>query len=432
MIWNMKKTFLNIAMMATAVLAMSACSSTKKISENNSNDMTHLTADDDLDPEFMVLSDAQYDLVKRNNQFALNLFSETKGLGSNVASPTSVTYLMAMLANGAETTTREEIMATIGAKDFNIDEMNAFYAYLMKRAKTADKQTTLNIANYIALNKEFKLKKDYAATIGKCYQGAVEALDFNDGKSTQRINGWCSEHTDNMIPSIIDQVEPAAVAYIMNAIYFNGTWSEKFDKNDTKKEQFYGFTRDIKYVDMMHRNAKYYYTSNEVYSAVTLPYGSGAYSMTVLLPNDGKFVDDVKKCLNADSIASLRRNMEECLVDLKLPRFTTEMKLSLKDIISKLGAPSMFDASRADFSSFANGNVYVSEMLQKAKIEVSEEGTKAAAVTMGMMKITAIRPDEPRRVDFHCNRPFVYMIQDNYTGAILFMGQYGGLEKLKN
>lgn len=182
---------------------------------------------------------------------------------------------------------------------------------------------------------------------------------------------------------------------------------------------------------MMHRNAKYYYTSNEVYSAVTLPYGSGAYSMTVLLPNDGKFVDDVKKCLNADSIASLRRNMEECLVDLKLPRFTTEMKLSLKDIISKLGAPSMFDASRADFSSFANGNVYVSEMLQKAKIEVSEEGTKAAAVTMGMVKLTAIRPDEPRRVDFHCNRPFVYMIQDNYTGAILFMGQQD-FGKLKN
>ena len=118
--------------------------------------------------------------------------------------------------------------------------------------------------------------------------------------------------------------------------------------------------------------------------------------------------------------------MDECIVDLKLPRFTTEMKLSLKDIIAKLGAPSMFDTTRADFSSFANGNVYVSEMLQKAKIEVSEEGTKAAAVTMGMVKLTSIRPDEPRRVDFHCDHPFIYMIQDNYTGAILFMGQFTG------
>ena len=422
----MKKTFLNIAMMATVALAMSACSSTKKISDNKSNDMTSMTADDELDPEFMVLSDAQYDLVKRNNQFALNLFSEVKGLGSSVVSPMSVTYLMAMLANGAEATTREEIMATIGAKDFNIDEMNAFYAYLMKRAKTADKHTTLNIANYIALNKEFKLKKNYAATIADSYQGAVEALDFKDAKSTQRINGWCSEHTDNMIPTIIDEVDPSAVAYIMNAIYFNGSWTDKFDKKDTKKEQFNGFTRDIKYVDMMHRNAKYYYTSNDVYSAVTLPYGSGAYSMTVLLPREGKFVSDVTKSLNADAISSLRRDMDECIVDLKLPRFTTEMKLSLKDIISKLGAPSMFDASRSAFSSFASGNVYVSEMLQKAKIEVSEEGTKAAAVTMGMVKLTSIRPDEPRRVDFHCDRPFLYMIQDNYTGAILFMGQYSG------
>ncbi len=422
----MKKTFNNIALTATVLLALSACSSTKKISDNKSNDIVSMTTEEEIDPEFMVLSDAQYDLVKRNNNFALNLFSEMKGVGSNVVSPMSVTYLMAMLANGAEASTREEIMDAIGAKDFDIDEMNAFYAYLIRRAKTADKQTTLNIANYIALNKEFKLKKKFASTIADSYQGAVESLDFTNPESTKRINGWCSEHTNNMIPTIIDQVEPSAVSYILNAIYFNGTWTDKFDKNNTKKEQFNGYTRDIMYVDMMHRNAKYYYTSNDVYSAVTLPYGSGAYSMTVILPNEGKFITDLTRTLNADTIASLRRNMEECLVDLKLPRFTTEMKLPLKGIVAKLGAPSMFDATRADFSSFANGNVYVSEMLQKAKIEVSEEGTKAAAVTMGMVKLTSMRPQEPRRVDFHCDRPFVYMIQDNYTGAILFMGQFTG------
>ena len=422
----MKKTFNNIALTATVLLALSACSSTKKISDNKSNDIVSMTTEEEIDPEFMVLSDAQYDLVKRNNNFALNLFSEMKGVGSNVVSPMSVTYLMAMLANGAEASTREEIMDAIGAKDFDIDEMNAFYAYLIRRAKTADKQTTLNIANYIALNKEFKLKKKFASTIADSYQGAVESLDFTNPESTKRINGWCSEHTNNMIPTIIDQVEPSAVAYILNAIYFNGTWTDKFDNNNTKKEQFNGYTRDIMYVDMMHRNAKYYYTSNDVYSAVTLPYGSGAYSMTVILPNEGKFITDLTRTLNADTIASLRRNMEECLVDLKLPRFTTEMKLPLKGIVAKLGAPSMFDATRADFSSFANGNVYVSEMLQKAKIEVSEEGTKAAAVTMGMVKLTSMRPQEPRRVDFHCDRPFVYMIQDNYTGAILFMGQFTG------
>ena len=422
----MKKTFNNIALTATVLLVLSACSSTKKISDNKSNDIVSMTTEEEIDPEFMVLSDAQYDLVKRNNNFALNLFSEMKGVGSNVVSPMSVTYLMAMLANGAEASTREEIMDAIGAKDFDIDEMNAFYAYLIRRAKTADKQTTLNIANYIALNKEFKLKNKFASTIADSYQGAVESLEFTNPESTKRINGWCSEHTNNMIPTIIDQVEPSAVAYILNAIYFNGTWTDKFDKNNTKKEQFNGYTRDIMYVDMMHRNAKYYYTSNDVYSAVTLPYGSGAYSMTVILPNEGKFITDLTKTLNADTIASLRRNMEECLVDLKLPRFTTEMKLPLKGIVAKLGAPSMFDATRADFSSFANGNVYVSEMLQKAKIEVSEEGTKAAAVTMGMVKLTSMRPQEPRRVDFHCDRPFVYMIQDNYTGAILFMGQFTG------
>ena len=423
----MKKTFQNIAMMATVLLTFSACSSTKKISDNKSNNMTSMTEEDNIDPEFMVISDAQYDLVKRNNQFALNLFSEVKGLGSSVISPMSVTYLMSMLANGAEASTREEIMAAIGAKDFDIDEMNAFYAYLMRRAKTADKQTTLNIANYIALNKEFKLKKKYASTIADSYQGAVEALDFNNSESTKRINSWCSEHTDNMIPSIIDQVEPSAVAYIMNAIYFNGTWAGKFDKNNTKKEHFNGYTRDIKYVDMMHRNAKYYYTSNDVYSAVTLPYGSGTYSMTVLLPNEGKFISDVTKALNADSIASLRRNMEECLVDLKLPRFSIEQETSLNSIIAKLGAPSIFDASKANFSHMTAAPMHISNMLQKAKIEVNEKGTKAAAVTAAIMTMS-LAPEEPKHVEFHATRPFVYIIKERATGAIFFIGQFTGAE----
>ena len=118
--------------------------------------------------------------------------------------------------------------------------------------------------------------------------------------------------------------------------------------------------------------------------------------------------------------------MDECVVDLKLPRFTISQETSLNDIISKLGAPTMF-TSGADFSNFASGNLSISKMLQKAKIEVSEEGTKASAVTMAMVAMTALRP-EPRKVEFHANRPFIYMITEHSTGAILFMGQYTGSE----
>ena len=118
-------------------------------------------------------------------------------------------------------------------------------------------------------------------------------------------------------------------------------------------------------------------------------------------------------------------NVEECEVDLKLPKFTTEMELPLNDIISQLGAPSIFNPSKADFSRFAKGDFFVSQMLQKAKIEVTETGTKAAAVT-GAIMLTALAPREERHVVFHADRPFVYTITDRQTGTILFMGQFTG------
>ena len=256
---------------------------------------------------------------------------------------------------------------------------------------------------------------------------SIESLDFSSAACANKINKWCSDHTNGMIPKIIDQVESLAVSYIMNAVYFNGAWSDKFDKKLTKLENFQGYTRDIKKVDMMHRNAKYMYTDNDMFAALQIPYGNGAYKMTVLLPNRDKSINEMMRTLDGKALRELRYRMYDCIVDLKLPRFTSEIDLPLNDIISKLGAPSMFGGS-ANFSRFADGGFMVSKMLQKAKIEVSEEGTKAAAVTAAVMTMSAFHPEEPRRVEFHANRPFVYMITESSTGVILFMGQFTGSE----
>lgn len=147
--------------------------------------------------------------------------------------------------------------------------------------------------------------------------------------------------------------------------------------------------------------------------------------MTVLLPKAGKSISEVMKEMDADKLQKLSNGMDRCQVDLKFPKFTTEMDLSLNQIISKLGAPSIFQPGTADFSRFANGSFYVSKMLQKAKIEVSERGTKAAAVTAAVM-LTSLGPNEMKRVEFHANRPFVYFITERNSGAILFMGQFLG------
>lgn len=424
----MKKVTMTLAMMAM-MMGLASCGTTKNADNSKKNQQDDLVAsreDGLMDDNYLILSDAQRDIIENNNAFALNLFSQMKGFDSKVVSPMSVSYLMGMLANGADGQTRQEIMKAIGCEKVSLKDLNEFYQMMIARANHFDKATTINIADYIALNRQYQLKDGFASTMKSYYQAGIESLDFSKASTLKRINRWCSDHTDGMIPKIIEQVDADAVSYIMNAIYFNGTWTDKFDTRQTKLENFQGYTRDIKKTQMMHRNGKYQYMDNADFAAVNLPYGNGSYSMTVILPNRGKSIDEVMAGLDAKKVSELGRSMDECVVDLKLPRFTISQETSLNDIISKLGAPTMF-TSGADFSNFASGNLSISKMLQKAKIEVSEEGTKASAVTMAMVAMTALRP-EPRKVEFHANRPFIYMITEHSTGAILFMGQYTGSE----
>lgn len=424
----MKKVTMTLAMMAM-MMGLASCGTTKNADNSKKNQQDDLVAsreDGLMDDNYLILSDAQRDIIENNNAFALNLFSQMKGFDSKVVSPMSVSYLMGMLANGADGQTRQEIMKAIGCEKVSLRDLNEFYQMLITHANHFDKATTINIADYIALNCHYQLKDGFASTMQNYYKAGVESLDFSKASTLKRINRWCSDHTDGMIPKIIEQVDADAVSYIMNAIYFNGTWTDKFDTRQTKLENFQGYTRDIKKTQMMHRNGKYQYMDNADFAAVNLPYGNGSYSMTVILPNRGKSIDEVMAGLDAKKVGELRRSLDECVVDLKLPRFTISQETSLNDIISKLGAPTMF-TSGADFSNFASGNLSISKMLQKAKIEVSEEGTRASAVTMAMVAMTALRP-EPRKVEFHANRPFIYMITEHSTGAILFMGQYTGSE----
>lgn len=415
--------------LGSAALMLASCGSSKNtvkgVGMDDMDDMVVSRNDQPIDEGYLILSDAQRDIVDNNNAFALNLFRQMDGMDSKVVSPMSVAYLMGMLANGAGGQTRQEIMSAIGCKDVDIDQLNEFYKMMIARSGKLDKSVTVNVANYIALNNHYHLKDAYAKTMQDAYQAGVESLDFSSSSTVNHINKWCSKHTDGMIPEMIKDVDASAVSYIMNAIYFNGTWEEKFDKSQTKLENFRGFTRDVKKTQMMHRNGDYMYTDNDMFSAVSIPYGNGGYKMTVILPNEDKTIFDVVKSMDAKSLCELPYKMDKCVVDLKLPRFSTSLELPLNDIISKLGAPTMFTSS-ANFSNFANGDLYISKMLQKAKIEVSEEGTKAAAVTMAMVAMTALNPAEPRHVQFHANRPFVYMITEASTGAILFMGQYTG------
>lgn len=409
---------------ATAATALSSCA-TQKNKQGDSNRQA-IRMDDNMDAGYLILDDGQRAAVAKTNDFALNLYRTQAGMDSKVVSPVSVAYLMGMLANGADGATKAEIMKALCLDGTSLKTLNETYKSIINIAGRLDRQTQINIANCIAVNKQVSLKPDYAATMKTLYDAQVESMDFASKKALAAINGWCDRQTNGMIPKIIDQLDPGMAAVLMNAIYFNGTWEAPFEKADTKTENFRGYTRDIKKVPMMHQEHKFMYTDNSDYAAVRLPYGNGAYAMTVILPAEGKSVDDVARSLSAESVVKMQNSMDKCVVDLKLPRFTTTTETQLNKPVSDLGAPSIFQAGAADFSKMADTPLYVSSMFQKAKIEVSEEGTKAAAVTASMVAMTALIPEEPRHVVFHADRPFLYLITERTTGAIFFIGQYTG------
>ncbi len=418
-----------MALMGAAAVALSACRSAR-VNQAGKDEGKHWSVSEEMDDTYLILSDAQRGMVSQNNGFAFDLFRKTMGMDSRVISPLSVTYLMSMLANGADGDTQQQILHTLGwagkgGERPTLQDINDYSRMVMEKAGRLDKAVTVDIANYIAVNSHFRVNGTFQQSVERNHQAGVESLDFTSSKTLKRINGWCSDHTRGMIPSIIDQVEPQAVSYLMNAIYFNGTWADKFDARETRLEPFRGYTRDIKRVNMMHRHDDYFYADGDGFQAVQIPYGNGAFRMTVLLPAEGKAVSEMMASMDGEGFLRLQQSMEKCEVDLKLPRFTTEAEQPLNEVISALGAPLIF-TPKADFSRFASGNFFVSKMLQKAKIEVSEEGTKAAAVTAAVMVMSALQPEMKRNVVFHADHPFAYIISERSTGNIFFMGQYTG------
>lgn len=422
----MNKTIGTMAAATITLAGLVSCATSKQRPSNNTHSNTsQVIKMENIDNDYLTLSDAQSSALQGINGFGLNLMRTQTGMDSKIVSPLSVSFLMGMLANGAEGSTRTEIMQTLGVESTGLDALNETCKALIDDA-SKQKSVKISIADCIAVNKHTTIKTDYANLMKAMYSAEVSSRDFEQTSTLNYINNWCSKKTNGMISRIIDSLSPNDVAVLMNAVYFNGMWKNKFDKSETRLENFRGYTRDIKRVKMMHANGKRMYAEMDGYRAVTLPYTGDDYAMTIILPNEDRSVSDVINTLDTKMIESMQSRMDECQVDIKLPRFTIATETSLNKPVAQLGAPSMFSAGKANFSNMTSQSVFVSTMLQKARIEVTEEGTKAAAVTAATMMTTSLMPSEPRRVVFHVDRPFIYMITHIPTGAIFFIGQYTG------
>ena len=424
----MKKIWKPICLAAAVMMSLAACTTDDDASINNGDVVYMLPETRDIN-----LTGEQLQMRDNNNDFACRLFNainqRQEQHGSTIVSPISVSYVLGMLNAGADGETRDQIMDVLGLGN-DPAAINAYCKKMIDEAPLVDPSVTLKIANsiYVNSNKGINLYPQYQSDMQQYYSAQIEALDFNQHSSLDIINNWCKTHTGGMIPTILDDISDQAVMYLLNAIYYKATWTEKFDPKDTRDMDFTlagGTTAKHK---MMHRKALAAYGQNSLCQMLCLPYGSGSYAMYVMLPNEGKTVDDVIQSLSAQGLERQLIEMYPHEVDILMPRFTTSTETVLEQVLSSMGMPLAFDPLNAQFPYMAQGHsLYVSKMRQKARIEVNEEGTKAAAVTIAEMRdVMDPGPRQYEKADFHATRPFVYYIMEMSTRSIFFMGTFQG------
>ena len=396
-------------------------------SSNNSMEPTPTepVTSEDNQRQDIILNSAQTEMVNESNDFAFNLFRHVSSEKSEIVSPISITYALGMLNNGAAGETQAQINKVLGFSKTGADGINEFCKKMLAEAPKLDKQTKVMIANNIYFNsdKGYELKPDFVSKAKLYYEADVENRSFTDGQTMNAINQWASDHTEKMINKVLDEssFDPDAVSYLLNAIYFKGSWSEKFETSATTDETFHGYTAE-KTVPMMYQNNTFKYTETDDCQALRLSYGNKAYSMTILLPKEGKNIGDVLTTLTAKTWNTYQM-MDDAIVDVKLPRFESKSDIRLNKIMATLGMPNAFNADLAEFPNFCSADdTYIGLMKQVAKIKLNEEGTEAAAVTViGLKNEAATAP-----IFFHATRPFLYVISEQSTGAIFFIGQYMG------
>jgi serpin B len=371
--------------------------------------------------EPIILTTKQSEKVNIDNLFAFKIFKEVSAAsGPNTFfSPLSLTMALGMLYNGTSGDTRTEMAEALGMGDFSETEINEYYQEMMQALLNIDPLTDIGIANSIWHRIGFPVKQPFIEVNQKCFDAMVKALDFSNPDAADIINGWCAEKTKDRIKEIIAPPIPnEAVMYLINALYFKSKWLYEFEKKKTKQDDFVKTDNRKVKVNMMEQTAALPYYADKYLQCVEMPYGNQAFSMVAILPADGMNIDQLIDYLDDTSWQNIVNNLHEQNVWLKLPRFKIECDIPLNNPVINVGISRIFGGGLKNIS---DAELAVSNIKQKTFVEVNEEGTEAAAVTV--IEIIAISAIAPKPIPFFANRPFLYLIKEKSTGAILFIGR---------
>ena len=424
----MKKHFI---FMTVAVLScgLLSCSS----DDVDDPDSVKKVVDMLADPEPIQLTDAQKQFANDNNTFTLNFLKTVNEVDrsgkSFIYSPLSITYVLGMVNAASTGETEKELEQKLGFHEGGIQAVNDYCKKLIEGLPKVDRNVKLNIANALFVNKnKATLKSQYQKDMQTYYNAKVENLDFKSSSTLNTINNWAKDKTNGMIPTILDEINPDMLTYLLNAIYFKANWNKKFDPNNTKTENF-TTPNGTKRLPLMHQNVLINYMKNDTYSSVLIPYDNSYWCIMVYLPEEGKTVDDIINTFNPSNDINI---MSPYQVDLKLPRFetnsdTNNMQDGLIGLLKKMGIRRTFDSGLAEIPNMCNQSVFISMMRQKAGIKVNEEGTETSVVTVGGGYASYAGPREIPKADFHANHPFVYVIRERSSNVILSVGKYTGI-----
>lgn len=337
-----------------------------------------------------------------------------------MVSPFSLSMALAMTANGAQNTTLDEIKKILGFEDSSTEEFNEYYQTMMKELPNIDRSVKMSIANSIWAANNLMLKTNFVETNKIVFDAEVKNANFNSSGTLKAINDWIADKTNDCIKDFLRQLDPDTRMMLINALYFKGSWTSKFNKSDTKKKEFTNLDGSIEKVDMMHQENPFAYAANDIFEMLCLPYGNQAYRMMVLLPNKHTTMNDAIKQLDYQMYQSLYEKLNNMNINVELPKFKQKYRKTLVDDMKTMGIRHAF-SDNADFFGLSEEPLSISDIIQGTYINVDEEGTEAAAVTVIGMETSA--GPEVHPIQFHVNRPFIYLIQEQSTGAILFMGK---------
>ncbi len=374
-------------------------------------------------PELVNLPQKTKALIDSDNEFGFDLFqriiSDAKPDENLCVSPFSISLALAMTYNGTGGDTRIAMEETLKLAGFTRDEINELYRDLTLALLSDDPKVQLEIANSIWYRNDFTILEDFILRNETYYDALVQSLDFSDPGSKDVINDWVSDQTHEKIEEIVDKISPQSFMFLINAIYFKGTWQYEFDEKETQDRPFYLQDGSSKQVPSMKLEADLNMLKTEVFNAVELPYGKGNWAMYVLVPNGSHKLGEITSSLDNDAWKEYLSEFAEIKeVKLQLPKWKSEFEISLVPVLTDMGMGVAF-SDAADFSDILPGAaLFISDVKHKTFIEVNEEGTEAAAVTSVEISFTSITGEY-----FLADKPFVYLIAEKTTGAILFAGR---------